>query len=369
MSTPTAASDQKLFTPGRIGAIEVRNRVAMAPLTRSRASADGVPSPLAVEYYRQRASAGLIVAEATNISRQGRGYAWTPGIYTPEQVEAWKRVTDAVHAEGGKIVLQLWHVGRMSHVSLQEDGAAPVAPSALQAGTVVFTEAGFEPPSAPRALSLSELPGLVEDYRRAAVNAKLAGFDGVEIHAANGYLLEQFLRDSTNRRTDQYGGSIENRARFVLEVVDAVTEVWGADRVGLRLSPLSTAIGDTPIDSTPAETHGYLARKLGERGLAYLHVVEGQLHAGNGADAFDVEALRYAFGGAYIANNGYDRQRALNATSSGHADMVAFGKPFIGNPDLVERLKGNLPLFDAPQSAYFGGGAEGYTQFSEQAAA
>ncbi len=224
MSTPIAASDQKLFTPGRIGAIEVRNRVAMAPLTRSRASADGVPSPLAVEYYRQRASAGLIVAEATNISRQGRGYAWTPGIYTPEQVEAWKRVTDAVHAAGGKIVLQLWHVGRMSHVSLQKDGAAPVAPSALQAGTVVFTEAGFEPPSAPRALALSELPGLVEDYRRAAVNAKLAGFDGVEIHAANGYLLEQFLRDSTNRRTDPYGGSIENRARFVLEVVDAVTE-------------------------------------------------------------------------------------------------------------------------------------------------
>ena len=361
--------DPALFTPGRIGAIEVRNRVAMAPLTRSRAGMDGVPSPLAVEYYRQRASAGLIVAEATNISRQGRGYAWTPGIYTEAQVRAWREVTDAVHAEGGKIVLQLWHVGRMSHVSLQEDGAAPVAPSALQAGTVVFTEAGFEPPSAPRALRLDELPGLIEDYRRAAVNAQAAGFDGVEIHAANGYLLEQFLRDSTNQRTDRYGGSIENRARFVLEVVDAVVEVWGADRVGLRLSPLSTAIGDTAIDSTPEQTHGYLARQLGERGLAYLHVVEGQLHDGNDTTSFDVETLRYAFGGAYIANNGYDRQRALDATASGRVDMVAFGKPFIGNPDLVARLEADLPLFEAPPSAFFGGGAEGYTRFSAPVAA
>jgi len=363
MSTPT------LFTPTRLGAIEVPNRVAMAPLTRSRASADGVPSPLAVEYYRRRASAGLIIAEATNISRQGRGYAWTPGIYTDEQVSAWKRVTDAVHAEGGRIVLQLWHVGRMSHTSLQEGARAPVAPSALQAGTVVFTEKGFEPPSAPRALEADELPGIVDDYRRAAINAKAAGFDGVEVHAANGYLLEQFLRDSTNRRTDRYGGSIENRARFVLEVVDAVAAVWGADRVGLRLSPLSTAIGDTPLDSTPDETHAWLARRLGERGLAYLHVVEGQLHDGNDRRSLDVAALRAAFGGAYVANNGYDRQRALDAVSMGSADMVSFGKAFIGNPDLVARLRENRPLFDAPQSAYFGGGAEGYTHFELDAAA
>lgn len=357
-------SADTLFSPTRLGAIDVRNRIAMAPLTRSRAGMEGVQTPLAIDYYRQRASAGLIVTEATNISRQARGYAYTPGIYTDAHVEAWKPVTDAVHAAGGRIVVQLWHVGRMSHVSLQEHGAAPVAPSALLAGGNVFTEAGNVPPSMPRALATEEIAGIIEDYRQAARRAREAGFDGVEVHAANGYLLEQFLRDSTNRRQDRYGGSIENRSRFPLEVVEAVAGVWGADRVGLRLSPLSTAIGDTPLDSTPMETHGYLARRLGEMGLAYLHVVEGQLHGGNGADAFDFQALRAAFGGAYIANNGYDRQRALDATSTAHADMIAFGKPFIGNPDLVERLRTDAPLFDAPVAAYFGGGAEGYTEFA-----
>ena len=353
-----------LFTPTRLGAIEVKNRIAMAPLTRSRADMEGVQTPLAVEYYRQRASAGLIITEATNISRQGRGYAYTPGIYTDAHVAAWKRVTDAVHADGGKIVMQLWHVGRMSHTSMQENGAAPVAPSALIAGGNVFTEQGFEAPSMPRALETEEIAGVIDDYRQAARRAKEAGFDGVEVHAANGYLLEQFLRDSTNQRQDRYGGSIENRARLTLEVTEAVTEVWGVDRVGLRLSPLSTAIGDTPLDSTPAETHGYLVRRLGEMGLAYLHVVEGQLHADNGATAFDIQSLRSAFGGAYLANNGYDRQKAMTATAAGHAQMVAFGKPFIGNPDLVERLRTNAPLFDVPASAYFGGGAEGYTELS-----
>jgi N-ethylmaleimide reductase len=353
-------STEALFTPTRLGAIEVKNRIAMAPLTRSRAGMDGLPSPLAVRYYRQRASAGLLITEATNISPQGRGYAYTPGIYTDAQVAAWKQVTDAVHAANGRIVMQLWHVGRMSHVSLQEGGIAPVAPSALQAAGSVFTEQGFEAPSMPRALETHEIAGIVEDYRQAAIRAKAAGFDGVEVHAANGYLLEQFLRDSTNQRTDQYGGSIENRARLILEVVDAVAGVWGADRVGLRLSPLSTAIGDTPLDSTPMETHAYLARQLGARGLAFLHVVEGQMH---GDASFDNAALRAAFGGAYIANNGYDRQRALDATATGHADMVAFGRHFIGNPDLVARLRTDAPLFDAPFSAYFGGGAEGYTEF------
>lgn len=353
-----------LFSPIRLGAIEVRNRIAMAPLTRSRAGMDGVQTPLAIEYYRQRASAGLIVTEATNISRQGRGYAYTPGLYTDAHVAAWKPVTDAVHAQGGRIVVQLWHVGRMSHTSLQADGAAPVAPSAIQAGGSVFTEAGHMPPSMPRALAADEIAGIIDDYRQAAQRAKDAGFDGVEVHAANGYLLEQFLRDSTNHRDDRYGGSLENRARLLLEVTAAVAEVWGADRVGLRLSPLSTAVGDTPLDSHTMETHLYVARRLGEMGLAYLHVVEGQLHAGNGADAFDVQALRAAFGGAYIGNNGYDRQRALDATADGHADMIAFGKPFIGNPDLVERLRTDAPLFDAPLTAYFGGGAEGYTHFT-----
>lgn len=353
-----------LFAPSKIGAIEVQNRIAMAPLTRSRADMEGVQTPLAVEYYSQRASAGLIIAEATNISRQGRGYAYTPGIYTDEHMTAWRRVTDAVHAQGGKIVLQLWHVGRMSHVSLQADGIAPVAPSAIRAGGHVFTEQGFEAPSMPRALETGEIAGIIDDYRQAAIRAKQAGFDGVEVHAANGYLLEQFLRDSTNRRTDQYGGSIANRARLTLEVTEAVIEVWGADRVGLRLSPLSTAIGDTPLDSTPTETHGYLVRKLSEMGLAYLHLVEGQLHDSNGADTFEVKALREVFKGAYIANNGYNRQTAMAATNSGHASMVAFGRPFIGNPDLVERLRTEAPLFEAPMAGFFGGGAEGYTQFS-----
>ena len=368
-TSPSAkVSAPSLFAPTRLGAIEVKNRIAMAPLTRSRAGMDGVQTPLAVQYYGERASAGLIITEATNITQQGRGYAYTPGLYSDAQVEAWKPVTEAVHAAGGRIVVQLWHVGRMSHVSLQADGIAPVAPSALQAGGSVFTEAGHVPPSMPRALATEEIPGLIEDYRQAALRAKAAGFDGVEVHAANGYLLEQFLRDSTNQRDDQYGGSLENRARLILEVTAAVASVWGADRVGLRLSPLSTAVGNTPLDSTPMQTHLYLARRLGEMGLAYLHVVEGQLHAGNGADDFDFQALRAAFGGAYIANNGYDRQRALDTTEAGLADMIAFGKAYIGNPDLVEKLQADTPLFDAPQIGYFGGGAEGYTQFTQVAA-
>lgn len=361
-------SVDNLFSPTTLGAINVRNRIAMAPLTRSRAGMDGTHTPLAAEYYGQRATAGLIITEATNISRQGRGYAFTPGIYTDAHTEAWASVTDSVHAKGGKIVMQLWHVGRMSHESLQEEGAAPVAPSAILAGGNVFIEQGFAPPSAPRALELDEIAAIVGDYRNAARRAKEAGFDGIEVHAANGYLLEQFLRDSTNHRQDHYGGSIANRARLPLEVVEAVAGVWGADRVGLRLSPVSTAIGDTPLDGTPMETHAYLARRLGEMKLAYLHLVEGQLHDGNGTDAFDFKALREAFGGKYIANNGYGRQSAIDAVATGHADMIAFGKPFIGNPDLVERLRNDAPLLDAPPSAFFGGGAEGYTYFAETTA-
>ena len=356
-------NEELLFSPTSIGAIEVANRIAMAPLTRSRARADGFPSPLAIEYYGQRASAGLIITEATNISPQARGYAFTPGIFTEAQTAAWKNVTEAVHRAGGKIVMQLWHVGRMSHSSLQEDGAAPVAPSALLAGGRVFTANGHEAPTMPRALETGEIAGVIEDYRKAAQNAKLAGFDGVEVHAANAYLLEQFLRDSTNKRTDRYGGSIENRARLVIEVTEAVAGVWGADRVGLRLSPMSTAIGDTPLDSTPQETYGYLAGQLGRLGLAYLHCVEGQLHGGNGKQAIDYKALHAAFGGQYIANNGYDRDLALKAIGSGDADMVAFGRPFIGNPDLVDRLRRNAPLREAPPETFFGGGAEGYTDF------
>jgi N-ethylmaleimide reductase len=357
-------SDVDLFSPTTIGAIHVANRVAMAPLTRSRASMDGVHSDLAVEYYRQRASAGLIISEATNISRQGRGYAFTPGIYNDAHVVAWKKVTDAVHQAGGKMVCQLWHVGRMSHVDLQGNNLAPVAPSAIQAGEMIFLETGKQaPPSTPRALETSEIPGIIDDYRNAARKAKEAGFDGVEVHSANCYLLEQFIRDSTNHRTDRYGGSVENRTRLAVEVITAVSEIWGADRVGVRLSPITRAVGDTPLDSDPQGTYGFLAHRLGELGLAYLHCVEGQTRGANAAQNFDFKALHTAFGGKYIANNSYTREMAIGAVATGHADAVAFGRPFIGNPDLVERLRRDAPLTEADGSTYYGGGAEGYTDF------
>lgn len=352
-----------LFSRTSIGAISVSNRIAMAPLTRARAGMDGVPSPLAVEYYRQRATAGLIISEATNISRQGRGYAFTPGIYTDAHVSGWRPVTRAVHDAGGQMVLQLWHVGRMSHTSLQEGGAAPVAPSAIQAGEEVFTEKGPQAPSMPRALETDEIPAIVEDYRNAARNAKEAGFDGVEVHCANCYLLEQFIRDSTNKRTDRYGGSVENRIRLPVEVVEAVADIWGADRVGIRLSPITRAVGDTPLDSDPQNTYGLLAKRLGQLKLAYVHCIEGQTRGVNAAGEFDFKSLHRAFGGKYIANNSYDRQLAIQAIETGYADMVAFGRPFIGNPDLVERLRRNARLAEANHATFYGGGARGYTDY------
>ena len=356
-------SETDLFTPTKIGAIAVRNRIAMAPLTRARAGMDGVHSPLAIEYYRQRASAGLIISEATKISRQGRGYAFTPGIYTDAQVEAWKPVTQAVHDAGGRIVVKLWHVGRMSHSGLQENGASPVAPSAIRAGERTYIETGLAEPSMPRALRTDEIPGIIEDYRNAARKASAAGFDGVEVHSANCYLLEQFIRDSTNKRTDRYGGSVVNRTRLPVEVIEAVAEIWGSDRVGVRLSPITRVVGDTPLDSDPQRTYGFLAERLGKLGLAYLHCIEGQTRGQNAAGAFNFKALHDAFGGKYIANNSYDRRLAIEVIETGYADMVAFGRPFIGNPDLVKRLSLNAPLTVAPQEAYYGGGAEGYTDF------
>jgi N-ethylmaleimide reductase len=354
----------KLFSPLTIGAIEVANGIAMAPLTRSRADMEGVHSALAVEYYRQRATAGLIISEATNISREGRGYAFTPGIYTDAHVAAWRQITDAVHEAGGKIVCQLWHVGRMSHTSLQANGAAPVAPSAIQADEQVFLESQtVERPSMPRALETEEISRILDDYRHAARCALEAGFDGVEVHAANCYLLEQFIRDSTNKRTDRYGGSVENRTRFPIEVISAVAEVWGADRVGVRLSPITRAVGDTPLDSDPEGTYFYLAEQLGKLGMAYLHCVEGQTRGDNGAGDFDFKRLHAAFGGKYIANNSYDRQMAIEAAASGHADMVAFGRPFISNPDLVERLRREVPLAESDHATFYGGGAKGYTDY------
>jgi N-ethylmaleimide reductase len=358
-------SELNLFEPAAIGAINVANRIAMAPLTRSRADMKGVHSSLAVDYYRQRASAGLIISEATNISQEGRGYAFTPGIYTDEHVAAWREITDAVHAASGKIVCQLWHVGRMSHVSLQAGGAAPVAPSAIQANEQVFLESQtVERPSMPRALKVAEISRLVADYRHAAQCAKDAGFDGVEVHAANCYLLEQFIRDSTNQRTDEYGGSVENRTRFPIEAITAVSEVWGPEWVGVRLSPITRAVGDTPLDSDPEGTYFYLAKQLGNLGLAYLHCVEGQTRGDNAASEFDFKKLHAAFGGKYIANNSYNRAMAIEAVNSGHADMVAFGRPFISNPDLVERLYRNAPLAEADQSTFYGGGAGGYTDYA-----
>nr|WP_144147341.1 alkene reductase [Paraburkholderia sp. BCC1884] len=360
----TMTSEATLFSPTTIGKIQVANRIAMAPLTRSRADRNGVHTPLAIEYYRQRATAGLIITEATNISRQGRGYAFTPGIYTEAHVDAWRPVTDAVHEAGGKIVCQLWHVGRMSHVDLQENGAAPVAPSAIQAGELIFLETGKQaPPSMPRALETDEIPGILEDYKNAARCAMEAGFDGVEVHSANCYLLDQFVRDSTNKRTDRYGGSLENRTRFPVEVISAVSEIWGPDRVGVRLSPLTRSAGDTPLDSDPQKTYGFYVERLGKLGLAYLHCIEGQTRGDNAASAFDFKALHAIFGGKYIANNSYSREMAIEAIASGYAEMVAFGRPFIGNPDLVERLRRNAPLTEPNHATFYGGAAAGYTDY------
>ncbi len=351
-----------LFTPFRIGDIAVSNRVVMAPLTRNRAThGNDAPNALNVEYYRQRAGAGLIISEATQISQQGQGYAWTPGMYTAEQVAGWKAVTDAVHAEGGKIVAQLWHVGRISHVSLQPDGQAPVAPSAIPAKGKTYIESGFADVSAPRALRLDELPGIVADYVHAAEQAKAAGFDGIEIHAANGYLLDQFLRDGSNTRQDAYGGSIENRARLTLEVVEAVTRVFPNGQVGIRLSPVTPA--NDARDSDPQPLFGYLVAKLNEAGIAFIHVIEGATGGPRDFLPFDYGALRKAFKGAYIANNGYDRALAIDAVASGRADAVAFGRLFIANPDLVERLRRDAPLNAPEPSLFYGGDEKGYTDY------
>jgi len=356
------AESRVLFTPTRLGDIAVANRIAMAPLTRNRALPDRVPSPLAVTYYQQRASAGLIIAEATQISPLGQGYLDTPGIYSAEQVAAWKSITDAVHAEGGRIVLQLWHVGRISHTSLLPEGEVPVAPSALRANGKTFTANGFEDVSAPRALAIEEIPALIEDYRIAARNAIAAGFDGVEVHAANGYLIDQFLRDGSNQRSDAYGGSIENRTRLLFEVTSAVAEAIGAARTGVRLSPV-TPVNDAH-DSDPQPLFNRAVERLdGIDGLAFIHVIEGATGGDRDNIAFDYTALRARFRGPWIANNGYDVDSAEQAVGSGYADMVAFGRAFIANPDLVERLRSGAALAELDPATLYGGGAHGYTDY------
>ncbi|MDL2189175.1 alkene reductase [Pseudomonas sp. ChxA] len=354
-------NDKTLFEPYTLGSLTLSNRVVMAPLTRNRAGSGFVPSELAAIYYGQRASAGLLISEATQISQQGQGYQDTPGIYTQEQIEGWRAVTQAVQAKGGHIFMQLWHVGRVSHVDLQPNGSAPVAPSSLGAATKVFVNNSFEDASEPRALDASELPGIVNDFRVAAANAIAAGFDGVEIHGANGYLLDQFLKDGSNVRTDAYGGSIENRARLLLEVAAAVVEEIGADRTGIRLSPVSPANGISSSDPQPQ--FDYVVDQLDALGLVYIHVVEGATGGPRDVAPFDFGSLRHRFKNTYIANNGYDLNLATSQLNDDKADLIAFGRPFIGNPDLVERFKTGAELSAFDPATLYGGGAAGYVDY------
>src|SRR3954467_1048008 len=356
-------AESDLFQPVKLGPYTLANRIVMAPLTRSRANKDGAPYEMHAEYYGQRASAGLIISEATQISRQGKGYAYTPGIHSEAQVTGWKKVTDAVHAKGGRIFLQLWHVGRISHPSLQENGAPPVAPSAVKPEGKAFTETGFVPFVTPRALELDELPGVIEQYRVAAENAKAAGFDGVEIHGANGYLLDQFLRDGANKRTDAYGGSIQNRARFPLEVVEAVVDVWGPPRVGYKLSPHFA--GYSMSDSNPVETFSYLAEQLNKLQIGYLHI--GEAIAGPmAAPAGTVRVtpiLREIFNGTVMVNGGYDAQSGNAAITHGEADLIAFGVPFLANPDLPARYRKGATLNPPDQSTFYAGEEKGNVDY------
>jgi len=343
-----------LFDPLRAGAFTLKNRVVLAPLTRCRASAGRVPNDLMRDYYVQRASAGLILSEATSVTAMGVGYPDTPGIWSDEQVAGWKRITDAVHAAGGTMLLQLWHVGRVSHPDYL-DGALPVAPSALAPKGHVSLMRPMRDYVVPRALEIGEIPGIVAEYRHGAENAKRAGFDGVEVHGANGYLLDQFLQDSTNLRTDAYGGPIENRARLMLEVVDACIDVWGADRVGLHLAPRGDA--HTMCDSNPLATFGYVAEQTRQRKIAFLCAREHE-----GADAIGPQ-LKTIFGGAFIANEKFTKETAEAAIASGRADAVAFGQLFIANPDLPERFKLGAPLNAPDPATFYAQGPKGYTDY------
>lgn len=354
-------SASKLFEPFKLGPITLSNRLVMAPLTRNRALKGLVPNPLAIEYYGQRASAALLISEATQVSQQGQGYQDTPGIYSKEQIAGWRKVTDRVHAREGRIFLQLWHVGRISHISLQPGGGAPVAPSAIRAKTKTFVGGTFADVSEPRALELSEIPDIIDAFRKGAANAIAAGFDGVEIHGANGYLLDQFAKDGANRRTDAYGGSIEKRARLMLEVANAVASEVGAERTGIRISPVTPA--NDISDSNPQPLFDYIVDHLNALRLVYIHVVEGATGGPRDFAPFDYHSLRNRFKGAYIANNGYDFDLANKVLSANEADLIAFGKPFISNPDLVERLKRGAPLNAWDKATFYGGGAKGYTDY------
>ena len=360
-----------LFDPVQAGDLQLANRVVMAPLTRNR-SPNAVPPPMVATYYAQRASAGLLISEATAITQQGQGYSDVPGLYGTEQLDGWKRVTTAVHAAGGKIVVQLWHVGRVSHTSLQPDHGAPVAPSAIAAKTkTVLIKDGkpeFVDTSTPRALRADELPGIVHSYEVAARNAvDTAGFDGVEIHGANGYLLDQFLRSNANHREDDYGGSIENRARLLLEVTRAITGAIGGGKTGIRLSPVTPA--NDAFDADPQPLFDHVVRQLATLNLAYIHIIEGATGGPREVDGspFDYAALKAAYReaggkGAWMVNNGLDKALAEEALANG-ADLVAFGRPYIANPDMVERLKVGGPFNPGDKATWYGGGTEGYTDY------
>lgn len=343
-----------LFDPIKVGDLQLPNRIIMAPLTRCRASEGRVPNELMAEYYVQRASAGLILTEATSVTPMGVGYPDTPGIWSDEQVAGWRKITAAVHNAGGRIMLQLWHVGRISDPHYL-DGQLPVAPSAIAAEGHVSLMRPKKPYVTPRALETAEIAGIVEAYRLGAENAKKAGFDGVEIHGANGYLLDQFLQDSTNKRTDNYGGSIENRARLMLEVTDAVIAVWGAGRVGMHLAPRADA--HAMGDSQRADTFGYVAQQLGKRGIAFICAREAQ-----GDDSLGPQ-LKQQFAGVYIANEKFDKASAEAALEAGTADAVAFGVPYIANPDLVQRFAKDAPLNTPRPELFYASGAEGYTDY------
>lgn len=356
-----------LFEPIAVGDMALPNRVLMAPLTRSRATQPGdVPNDMNVEYYRQRAGAGLIISEATQVSPQGKGYAFTPGIHSEAQIDGWRCVTDAVHEAGGQIILQLWHVGRISHPDLQPNGATPVAPSAIKpegAETYISADSGMVPIPTPRALTLEEMPGIVEQFRQGAKNAKLAGFDGVEIHAANGYLLDQFLRSGSNHRDDAYGGSLDNRLRLPLEVVEAAVDVWGVGRVGVRVSPTGSFNGIE--DADPVATFGAFACRLDAFGIAFIEVVEDSFqgnHASGRPEAV-IEAIKEGFPRTYIANGDYTADEARERIAAGKTDLVSFGRPFIANPDLPERFRLGAPLNDWDESTFYGGDERGYTDY------
>ncbi|MDX2300022.1 MAG: alkene reductase [Xanthomonadaceae bacterium] len=349
-----------LFQSLTLGKLTLPNRIVMAPLTRNRAAAGNVPGPLAPLYYAQRAGVGLIISEATQISPLGQGYIATPGIHSAEQVVGWRRVTNAVHAAGGRMFAQLWHVGRISHSSLLPDSQPPVAPSAIRAASKTFTAQGFADVSEPRALTLEEIAQVIADYRRAAANAIDAGFDGVEVHAANGYLIDQFLRDSSNRRHDAYGGSIENRTRFLFEVVQAVAAEIGAERVGVRFSPVSEF--NDVRDSRPQALFERAVERMDALHIAYVHIIEGQT-GGDRNTPFDYAALRRRFGGVWMLNNGYDGNGAAQAVGAGRADLIAMGRPLIANPDYVERLRRNAPLNALDATTLYGGDAHGYTDY------